>query len=88
MNQGTRQQARTLATERWQQHFAFDLDVETWARLFADFDGRDILEAINVTKRTTRSTKPEVLYGHFERCLQGLNEKRNPTWPPSDMIQN
>ena len=88
MNQGSVESARTLATERWQTHFAFDLDVETWARLFADFDGRDILEAINVTKRTTRSTKPEVLYGHFERCLQGLNEKRNPTWPPSDMIQN
>jgi len=88
MNQGNIAQCRELATERWQQHFAFDLDVETWARLFADFDGRDILEAINVTKRTTRSTKPEVLYGHFERCLQGLNEKRNPTWPPSDMIQN
>ncbi|MGD1025248.1 MAG: hypothetical protein ABR880_20885 [Candidatus Sulfotelmatobacter sp.] len=88
MNQGSVESARTLATERWYKSFNFDLAEESWDTVFSTYDCRDILQAVTIIKRTTRSTKPAVIYSHFESVLKGLNEKRFPTWPPSDMIQN
>jgi hypothetical protein len=88
MNAGSTESAIVLAKQRWQQHFAFDLDADTWSRLFVDFDGRDVLQAITVTKRFTHSAKPATVYSRFEQVLKGLVEKRYPMWPPSDVNQN
>ena len=65
-----------LAKVRWAQLHTFDLDDETWERLFTTCYPGDVLQAIRLTQKT-RSTDPAVVYARFEEMLARLAAKRS-----------
>jgi hypothetical protein len=76
-NQGTREQGLALAKERWAALHCFDLDEETWQRLYASHHVCDVLQALTETRKLRNRTDAAVVFRHFEQSLTRLTEKRN-----------
>src|ERR1017187_1275909 len=72
---GTRDAALELTQQRWAQFHPFDLDPETWNRLFSEHEPGIILEAIKLTK-DTRDSHPERRFAYFERLIQQQESRR------------
>jgi hypothetical protein len=91
MPAGSIESAIELAIERWAQIHPFDLDPETWEKLFAEHRSGDVLQAIRRTA-STRDKRPAVVYSSFLHWLNLAEKDRHerfaPVWPPSDISQN
>ena len=68
--------AIALAKQRWAAIHSFDLDPETWERLFREHRPGNVLQAIRAT-RDTRDPEPAKRYARFERCLNSLSDYNN-----------
>ena len=75
MNQGSVEQARALAIERWGKLHDFDLDEQTWNMLFEQHRPGEVLEAIHKTK-FTRDKKIEAVYQSFLYWLKVVESNR------------
>jgi hypothetical protein len=89
MNQGSVEQARALAIERWGKLHDFDLDEQTWDRLFEAHPPGEILEAIRKTK-FTHDRRIEAAYSSLVYWLESFKKSRlnRGTWPPPDVQPN
>jgi len=68
----TLESAITLAQQRWSAFNDFDLSIETWENLFAQYPPGAILEAIRTCKHT-RDSRPEKRYQRFLQMVDRLS---------------
>jgi hypothetical protein len=76
MQTGSHKSAIVLAQSRWAALHSFDLDPETWERLFRENTAGDVLQAIQRTKGA-RDPRPEKIFPFFEKQLNILTAERN-----------
>jgi hypothetical protein len=69
MQNGTVDEAKALAKQRWAQLFAFDLDETTWSSLFSIYRPGEVLEGIRLM-RNTRDPRPEKVFARFQQTLE------------------